>query len=292
MQIQIEQISKQYNRKSYALQNITLDIGQGVCGLLGRNGAGKTTLMRILTGILEASSGSVSVDGMLMTPKNRTRLQSLIGYLPQEVGFYPNLTVRETMDYIAILHGVNGRSRRAGIRAALENVNLDRHAEKKVRELSGGMRRRLGIAQAIIHEPELLIVDEPTTGVDPEERISIRNLLAEYAGRRTVILSTHIIEDIAQSSRQVAVLDRGLLKYQGDLGSMIREAAGVVWECRLPLGEDYRSLLPEYMLVASHYMEDGIKLRVLGSKQPPVESTQVPPTAEDAYIWMIGGLAQ
>lgn len=293
MQIQIDQISKRYSKKACALHEVSLNIGPGLCGLIGRNGAGKTTLMRIIAGIMEATAGTVYFDGQTMkSSAMRKHLQEKIGYLPQDFGFYPNLTVKETMDYIALLHGLSGKKKRIRIQDSLEKVHLNKQADKKVRELSGGMKRRLGIAQAIIHEPEILIVDEPTTGVDPEERISIRNLLTEYAGQRIVILSTHIIEDIAQSCQQVAVLDQGKLKYQGDIGSMIRAVSGVVWECALPLTADYKNMLHEYTLVSNHYMEDCIRLRVLGEKAPITGSVQAAPTAEDAYIWMIGGLAK
>ncbi|AZK46661.1 ABC transporter ATP-binding protein [Paenibacillus lentus] len=292
MQIQIDQVSKRYSKKSYGLHKVSFNIGPGLCGLIGRNGAGKTTLMRIIAGIMEATAGTVYFDGQTMKSAAMQRhLQKRIGYLPQDFGFYPRLTVKETMDYIAMLHGLSGKTKQTRIQDSLEKVHLDKQADKKVRELSGGMKRRLGIAQAIIHEPEILIVDEPTTGVDPEERISIRNLLTEYAGQRIVILSTHIIEDIAQSCQQVAVLDQGTLKYQGDIGSMIKAVSGMVWECTLPITEDYKSMLTEFTLVSNHYMGDSVRLRLLGEKAPKADSIQAAPTAEDAYIWMIGGLA-
>ncbi|PZD93993.1 ABC transporter ATP-binding protein [Paenibacillus sambharensis] len=291
MHIRVEQISKQYSKKSYGLKEVSLEIQPGVCGLIGRNGAGKTTLMRIISGILEASSGKVYMDGRLMDSKTRKQLQQSIGYLPQEFGFYPQLSVLEAIDYAATLHGMKGETKKAKTREALEKVHLDVQSRKKIRELSGGMKRRLGIAQAIVHEPDILIVDEPTTGVDPEERISIRNMLTEYAGHKTVILSTHIIEDIAQSCKQVAVLDQGMLKYQGTIAGMIKAVSGVVWECSLPLSMDYKRILSEYITVSSHYMEDAMKLRVLGEEAPP-HSVPVAPTAEDAYMWMIGGLTK
>ena len=292
MQIRIDQISKRYSKKSSVLQNVSLNIGQGVCGLIGRNGAGKSTLMRIIAGILDATSGTVYYDGQAMKSEAmRRQMQNNIGYLPQDFGFYPNLTVQDTMEYVAMLHGFSGKEKRIKSIETLEKVHLDKLARKKVRELSGGMKRRLGIAQAIVHEPEILIVDEPTTGVDPEERISIRNLLSEYAGQHTVILSTHIIEDIAQSCKQVAVLDLGEVKYQGDIASMIRNVSGLVWECTLPINSDFKSLLNEYILVSNHYMENCIKLRLLGTNPPLADSISAVPTAEDAYLWMIGGIA-
>lgn len=291
MQIRVEQVSKQYTKQSYGLREVSLEIQSGVCGLIGRNGAGKTTLMRIISGILEATSGKVYMDELPMEPKMWKQLQQSIGYLPQEFGFYPQLSVFEAIDYVATLHGMKGETKKTKVRIALEKVHLDVQSRKKVRELSGGMKRRLGIAQAIVHEPDILIVDEPTTGVDPEERISIRNMLTEYAGQKIVILSTHIIEDIAQSCKQVAVLDQGILKYQGTIASMIKAVSGLVWECSLPLSMDYKTMLSDYIIVSSHYMEDAVKLRVLGEKEPPY-SVPMAPTAEDAYIWMIGGLAK
>src|SRR5215831_15608576 len=211
MDITMAGLRKVYRGKVEALRGVDLEIGPGMFGLLGPNGAGKTTLMRILAGILLPTGGTVTVGGHdLRTESGRKAVKRLLGYLPQELGVYPDLSAREFLDYIAILKGLDdSKARKARVSALLQTVGLADVADRKLKTFSGGMKRRAGIAQALLNDPRLLIVDEPTAGLDPEERIRFRNLLAELGGDRTVLLSTHIVEDIAQTSRDLAVMHLG-----------------------------------------------------------------------------------
>lgn len=206
--IELLNVSKIYKNETVALDNISLNIGKGVFGLLGRNGAGKTTLLRILTTIIKPTKGEVNILGN-------------VGYMPQEFGFYKEFTVKEIMEYICILRNIDYKRNKVSIEILLKNLNLKAQENKKYKNLSGGMKRRLGLAQAMIEEPEILIVDEPTAGVDPQERIRIRNLLLDYGKTHTVIFSTHIIEDIEHICTNLAILDYGKLLFCGSLDSAI-----------------------------------------------------------------------
>lgn len=219
--IEISNVSKIYKNETIALDNISLNIGKGVFGLLGRNGAGKTTLLRILTTILKPTEGDISVLGLEMNEKNYKNIKQNIGYIPQEFGFYKEFTVKETMEYICILRNIEPKKSRAVIDEALINLNLKAQKNKKYKNLSGGMKRRLGLAQAMLEEPEILIVDEPTAGVDPQERINIRNILSEYGKEHIVIFSTHIIEDIEHICSKLAILDFGKLIFWGDVETIL-----------------------------------------------------------------------
>src|SRR5579872_2937137 len=211
MKIEIGNLNKVYRGGVRALEGINLSIPGGMYGLLGPNGAGKTTLMRILAGILRPSSGRLCIGGYdYETEKGRVEVKRLLGYLPQEMGVYPDLNAREFLDYVAILKGMDDRRARSRrVDELLEIVSLTAVARRKLKTFSGGMKRRVGIAQALLNDPRLLIVDEPTAGLDPEERIRFRNVLADAAAERTVILSTHILEDIAQTCQRMAVLHEG-----------------------------------------------------------------------------------
>ena len=192
--IEIKELNKFYGKKKRALSDINLTIEQGMFGLLGRNGAGKTTLMKTLATLLQKQSGRISVCGIPI--ENAKEIRKIVGYLPQEFSMYPTMSVIEAMDYLGVLSGIGTKERRERIELLLKKVNLTEHKNKKVKALSGGMKRRLGIAQALLNDPKVLIVDEPTAGLDPEERIRFRNLLCDVAEERIVILSTHIVGDI------------------------------------------------------------------------------------------------
>lgn len=219
-EIIIENLSKNFN-KVRALKNVSLHIEKGMFGLIGRNGAGKTTLMRILATLLNKSSGAVTVCGV--PAENAKEIRKLIGYLPQDFSVYPNMRVYEAMDYLGVLSGLSKSVRKERINELLNKVNLTSSRRLKVKALSGGMKRRLGIAQALLHDPQVLIVDEPTVGLDPEERVRFRNLLCEIAGDRIVLLSTHIVEDIEKTCEKIAVLNSGELIYNGTLKDFIGE---------------------------------------------------------------------
>src|SRR5260370_24044382 len=230
MEITINQLNKVYRGGVHALNEVDLTIPNGMFGLLGPNGAGKTTLMRILAGILRPTSGSLNVgsfDGN--TEKGRTSIKRILGYLPQDLGVYPDLSAREFLDYVGILKGMDERKvRQLRVEELLELVSLSEVASRKLKTFSGGMKRRIGIAQALLNDPRLLIVDEPTAGLDPEERIRFRNLLSDLGGDRIVLLSTHIVEDITQTSRNLAIMKRGKVVFQGTTTELVGETTGNV----------------------------------------------------------------
>src|SRR5579871_1168012 len=265
MTISMSGLSKVYRGHIQALRNVDLTIEQGMFGLLGPNGAGKTTLMRILAGILRPTSGTLTIAGIdasrSSSDRNRTQIKRLLGYLPQELGMYPDLSAREFLDYIALLKGMdNKQQRQARVEQLLETVALSEVANRKLKTYSGGMKRRVGIAQALLNDPRLLIVDEPTAGLDPEERIRFRNVLADAAAERTVILSTHILEDIAQTCQRMAVLHEGRILFDGTTQHLIDAARGHVWSVATPLGERPSS---ESTVVSTLHHGDSVHYRVV-----------------------------
>jgi ABC-2 type transport system ATP-binding protein len=281
--IQIKQLTKTYGNVQ-ALRGIDLEIGSGMFGLVGPNGAGKTTLMRILAGLVRPTSGTVNVLGNDVTsPHGKLATKAVLGYLPQELGLYPNLTAREFLDYIAILKGVTDRAvRRQQVNDVLQQVRLSDEADRQLKTYSGGMKRRVGIAQALLGDPQLLIVDEPTAGLDPEERVRLRNLLADMAARRVVILSTHIVEDISQSCTDLAVIAHGKVLFQGPPRDLIGRARGHVWTIS-SAGERPDTGLT---IVSTLQLQDTVQYRVLGD---PLGQAAVPaePSLEDGYLWLM-----
>ena len=270
-----------------ALKGIDLSIGEGMYGLLGPNGAGKTTLMRILAGIVDASKGSVLVDNIdIRTDKGKRQMKETLGYLPQELGLYPDLTARQFVDYMAILKGVDSTGKRKKrVQEVLEMVSLISVADRKIKGYSGGMKRRVGIAQALVNDPKLLIVDEPTAGLDPEERIRFRNLLVNLAANRVVLLSTHIVGDIGQTCRNMAVLSEGNLCYEGSPVELMQLAEGHVWTISSADGVKPNDGLT---VVSLQHMPDGMKYRVVGEhvdRYPDVVAEH--PSLEDGYVWLM-----
>ena len=269
-----------------ALDRVSLEIGSGMFGLLGPNGAGKTTLMRIICGILDQSYGKVRING-IDTAARREELQGLIGYLPQEFGMYGNMTAREFLDYQAILKGLgNSVKRREMVDYVLGAVHMEEHADRKIGDFSGGMKQRVGIAQILLHLPRILVVDEPTAGLDPRERIRFRNLLVELSRERVVIFSTHIIEDIYSSCNRVAVLNGGRLLYMDEPSKMTATAEGKVWTFNVKPG-DFETIRKRHVVI--HHMRDGdgIKVRCLAGSMPEPGARKARPTLEDAYLWLL-----
>jgi ABC-type multidrug transport system ATPase subunit len=283
--IEIHELTKIYRGNVHALRGITLDIGRGMFGLIGKNGAGKTTLMRILTGLLRPTSGSVTVMGhSLATGAGKSAAKALLGYLPQELGLYPNLNAVEFLDYIAILKGVaDGATRRQQIERALEMVNLNDVAHRQLKTYSGGMKRRVGIAQALLGDPQVLIVDEPTAGLDPEERVRLRNVLSDVARTSTVILSTHIVEDIGHSCNDLAVVSAGKVVYRGSPSSMIQAAQGHVWT----LVTDGERPSEALAVVSTQHLREGVQYRVVGDAVDGYDARAVEPTLEDSFMWLM-----
>jgi ABC-type multidrug transport system ATPase subunit len=289
MELHIFDLTKEYRHGKRAIENLCIDLTNGMFGLLGPNGAGKTTLMKILVTLLEPTSGGASYDG-LQLGKDNQEIRRMIGYLPQEYGLYSSLTARELLRYMATLHGkpegVNWQSR---IEEILEQVHLRDVGDQRVGGFSGGMRQRLGIAQALLNDPKLLIVDEPTAGLDPEERVRFRNLLGQLSGDRIVILSTHIVDDISSSCDDMALLDEGRLCYRGRPSEFIQLADGFVWSTTAAPAQ-VPAIEADYRVISAVRRIDGVILRILAQPDevkglPNVRPVE--PTLEDAYIWMM-----
>lgn len=269
-----------------ALNAVSMEIHTGMFGLLGPNGAGKTTLMRIICGIFEQSYGKIFING-IDTQKKREELQGLIGYLPQEFGTYENLTSWEFLEYQALLKGIyNPQVRKKRITEVLEAVHMYENKDKKIGGFSGGMKQRIGIAQTLLNLPRILVVDEPTAGLDPRERIRFRNLLVELSRNRIVIFSTHIIEDIASSCNQVCVINKGSLKYHGTPTDMVEIAKNVTWTFEIPAREFAK--LPSDLLLVYHIRNgEMIKVRCLSETQPVPNAVRTSPLLEDSYLWLL-----
>ncbi|MFE9425289.1 ABC transporter ATP-binding protein [Kitasatospora sp. NPDC006697] len=265
-----------------ALDGISLRLPVGMVGLLGPNGAGKTTFMRVLTGVLLPASGTVAVDGTELRSRGQRReLKASIGYLPQEMGLYPDLTASQFLDYMALLKGITDRrARRARVREVLDLVSLGDVAHRKVRGYSGGMKRRVGIAQAILNDPRLLIVDEPTVGLDPEERLRFRSLLARLAGDRTVLLSTHLVDDVVQTCPNVVVIDHGRLAFQGTTDDLAGRARDTVWHLTRPS----TAPPPDLPTVTITPSPAGTTYRVISPTAPAPDAEPVTATVEDGYL--------
>lgn len=284
MEIVITDLTKQY-RENVVLNHVSLTIGNGMYGLLGRNGAGKTTLMRILSTLLKPSGGRITFDGV---PLEETKqIRSLIGYLPQEFSLYPDMSVWETMRYLAAMSDIPAGIQKERIPDLLEGVHLWEIRKRKVRKLSGGMKRRLGIAQALLNDPQVLIVDEPTVGLDPEERLRFYNLLGELSGSRVVIVSSHIVADMESVCEYAAILDSGRLLYAGAIDRLAGTAEGKVFELTVPRTE-LESVKRKFCVLSSQGHSSGLKVRVWSDCVPdtghPVSCT---PTVEDGYMQLL-----
>ena len=285
MEITIHHLNKVYRGGVQALNNVDLTIPNGMFGLLGPNGAGKTTLMRILAGILHSTSGDITVGGFDgNTEKGRTEIKRMLGYLPQDLGVYPDLSGREFLDYIGILKGMDDRRvRQKRVAELLETVTLTSVANRKLKTYSGGMKRRIGIAQALLNDPRFLIVDEPTAGLDPEERIRFRNLLSDLAGDRSVLLSTHIVEDIAQTCRNLAIMKDGQVVFHGTTAELIEETTGKVWT----ITTDGIKPQGNFTVVSTMNMGTTIQYRVVGELSSQTGAVQTAPSLEDGYVWLM-----
>jgi len=282
MNILIENVTKIYGKDSVALKGISLEIKSGMFGLLGPNGAGKTTLMRIIATLIRPTNGFVKVgDYRTDDGKEKWHIRAMLGYLPQELSLYGDLSAKEFLDFMGAMKGCRDRSRR--VKNLLELTGLSAAARKRIKTYSGGMKRRLGIAQALIGDPSLLIVDEPTVGLDPDERARFRNMLVDLASERTVILSSHIVEDIAQTCYQAAVLHQGNLLFNGNVAEMIQRANGKVWEY---IGENEKQPSDVVLVAKTRINASQIKYRMLSEKQPVPNAALVSPGIEDGYLWL------
>lgn len=286
MELSIDRLTKQYGKK-IAVDCVSTVMKPGVYGLLGENGAGKTTLMRMLCAILEATAGEVFLDGKEITALG-PNYRDLLGYLPQDFGYYPNYTAKEFLLYMAALKGIPREE--AGKRAdeLLEVVGLTEAASKKVKTFSGGMKQRVGIAQALLNEPKILILDEPTAGLDPKERVRFRNFISDYANDRIVILSTHIVSDIEAIADEVLLMRKGKLVSQGTVAELTKEAEGKVWELTVSPAE--AKIWQEKAAVANLRHEGNqVVLRILAEERPAQEAVCCEATLEDLYLYSMQG---
>jgi ABC-2 type transport system ATP-binding protein len=283
MNIRIDGLSMRYPGGALALDAVSLDIGSGMFGLLGPNGAGKTTLIKILATLLKPTGGSVQVDGHDLD-KQRRSLRRRIGYLPQDFASFPKLSAREFLDYSARLKGIRSRkARAAAIDAVLDGVGLFDARDRRADKLSGGMKRRLGIAQSLLGNPPLMIIDEPTVGLDPEERARFRGLIAELAADRVILLSTHIVSDIAGTCNDMALLVKGRLAYRGSPARLTEQARDKTFEFDSLPSEIEK--LTKGLAVISTVERDGVlRVRAVGDPTGRPGAEPVEPNLEDAYI--------
>lgn len=284
LEIEIKNLSKNYGKKQ-ALDHVNLTISQGMFGLLGRNGAGKTTLMKTLVTLLKKQQGSITICGIPV--EETAEIRKIVGYLPQDFSMYPNMTVYEAMDYLGVLSGMSKEERRKRILKLLKRVNLQDDRGKKVKALSGGMRRRLGIAQAILHNPKVLIVDEPTAGLDPEERVRFRNLLSEIAEERIVILSTHIVGDIEATCENIAVMDQGKILFKGTVEDFLSLAENKVYTVKVSKKE-LPQLKKEYRVTGMLTAGNNVSVRFISDEKPPFAAEVCIAGVEDAYMYLMG----
>jgi ABC-2 type transport system ATP-binding protein len=282
MQLVVENVSKIYRGGVEALRNFALTLEPGVLGLLGPNGAGKSTLMRILATVTRPSAGRVLWNGTDIA-RGPDALRQVLGYLPQDFGIYPNLSGIEFLDYLAAVKGIEARSARKRITELLALVNLADAARRPLGGYSGGMRQRIGIAQALLNDPKLLIVDEPTAGLDPEERVRFRNLLSELAGERIVILSTHIVSDVEAVASDIALIAQGQLVTHGTPEALLANVTGRVWEVVVPSAE-LQALRQKYLVSNAAHRSDGVHARVVGDAKPTAGARSLEPNLEDAYL--------
>lgn len=287
MKITIEDLSKIYKNGNQALKAIQLEIDSGMFGLLGPNGAGKTTLMRILVTLMKPSTGNVKIDDLDLQ-KNRREIRAMLGYLPQDFRFFTKLRTWEFLDYVASLAGMrDGRIRRKAVDEMLENVGLYEARDRMANKLSGGMKRRLGIAQALIGDPKIVVVDEPTTGLDPEERIRFRNLLAEMSQRDIIIvLSTHIVGDISSTCNNMALLNEGALVFNDAPDKLIEKAKGHVWLIEA-IDSELDTIKEKYPVISTVPAEGGWEVQVVADKLNEFPGKQIDPNLEHAYVYFM-----
>lgn len=287
MNISIQELSKVYDNGKRALSNINLEIESGMFGLLGPNGAGKSTLMRILVTLMKPTNGKVFINQLDLN-KNRGEIRNMLGYLPQDFRFFTKLKTWEFLDYAARLSGIkNKKQRLKEVDLWLEKVGLFDVRERNADKLSGGMKRRLGIAQALIGEPKLLVVDEPTTGLDPEERIRFRNIMSDISSNDAIIiLSTHIVGDISSICNNMALLGNGKLSFSGSPEKLIEKAKGHVWQINTS-GTDYDILKNNYPVISTIPTDDGWDVQFVADKVAGFNATQIEPTLEHAYVYFM-----
>lgn len=284
MELEIRNLTKRYGTKT-AVKNGNLTLTPGVWGLIGANGAGKTTLMRMLTGILTPTSGQILYDGVEITALGE-RYRDVLGYLPQTFGFYPEFTVQDYLEYVATLKGLCKSEYRPKIDGLLETLTLTEVQKKRIRRLSGGMQRRVGIAQAMLNDPDILILDEPTSGLDPGERVRFRNLLSEFAQNRIVLISTHIVSDVEYIAARNAVMKNGRIIGAGTTDQLLQAVSGKVFTARVRPNE-LAGYEKKARIVSLKGEDDGtVSVRYVSDVEELPSSHPVQPRLEDLYLWL------
>ena len=281
----VDGVGHRYRGGVEALSGVELSLGPGIVGLLGPNGAGKSTLMRILATLTKPTSGRVLWNGV-DTGGDPDALRAVLGYLPQDFGVYQALTAREFLAYLAAVKGLPTKLAGERVDRALVEVGLGDAADRRLGGFSGGMRQRVGIAQALLNDPRVLIVDEPTVGLDPEERLRFRHLITDLGADRLVLLSTHIVSDVEASAERIAVLAKGRLRFFGDPDALVAQARGHAWDWTVPESAlaDVRA---KHAISSSLRRPDGIRLRLVAAAAPSADAVPAEPDLEDAYLWML-----
>ena len=289
MQLSIKNVSKTYSNNVEALKDVTLEVGNGMFGLLGPNGAGKSTLMRTIAGLQELDSGSITV-GDIDVSKHKHELRKVLGYLPQEFGLYPKVNALELFDHLATMKGITDSKERDGLtKSLLSQTNLWKYRNRKLGTFSGGMKQRFGIAQALIGEPKLIIVDEPTAGLDPTERNRFHNLLSAIGENVIVILSTHIVEDVSDLCSKMAIIKDGKVKLVGEPLTLVKDLKAQVWT-GLVTKKDFKNVKNDHQVISSKLSMGKVQIRVLSDQEPIDGFKQVDPEIEDLYFATINEL--
>lgn len=286
MKLNVTNLGKQYRRDFWGLKDFSLEIKPGILGLLGPNGAGKSTFMRMLATITKPTDGTILWNDVDVV-KFPDTMRSILGYLPQDFGVYPNLNAIEFLEYMAAIKGLDSPSTKKRIGELLQVVNLVEAAKRPLGGYSGGMKQRVGIAQALLNDPQLLIVDEPTVGLDPEERVRFRNLLSDLSGERIVILSTHIVSDVEATATHIALVNKGQLLRESAPENLLKELEGKVWTWTASSGE-LVSLKQKHIVSGTIRRIDGVEVRVVSESKPEAGAQNVLPNLEDAYLFFIG----
>ncbi len=282
MELTIDRLTKQYKNK-IAVDRFESKLNEGIYGLLGANGAGKTTLMRMICDIQKPTSGQIKYNG-----KNIQKLgedyRALIGYLPQDFGYYPDFTAYDFLMYISALKGISKQKAEMRVNELLQIVNLEKERKQKIKTFSGGMKQRLGIAQAMLNNPKILILDEPTTGLDPKERVKFRNLISGFSKDKIVILSTHIVSDIEFIADKIIVMKEGEKILSGTPEELIRNLQGKVWKCLAYSRQEVDTLNSEYCIINIHQEKDFVELRIVSDEKPTLNAVNIEPNLEDLYL--------
>lgn len=284
MELKIDRVTKNYSGK-IACDRVSITLHKGVYGLLGANGAGKTTLMKMMCGILNPTSGTISYDGIDVS---REEYRDVLGYLPQNFGYYPEFTAYDFMMYIAALKGIPKPKAKMKTDELLEMVSLQHETKKKIKTFSGGMKQRLGIAQALLNDPKILILDEPTAGLDPKERVKFRNIISRMGAERIILLSTHIVSDVEHIANIIMIMKNGQLIHMGGLEEIISVIKNKVWECTVP-PKTADEFIEKYPIINTRNENNNIFLRMVCDEKPCQNAENVQTTLEDLYLYYFSG---